>query len=191
MRFTMLAVSAFALLTYAGCSEPVPQTPDGAFYVATVNNDPSMCKITGNTAQVGKVDQNEKNAVITDGTNGTKVDCSVINATAPFDVHAKVDDTANSGYYLEIIIPKISPSASKDKPATGTATIAAPWTAGSPYTGECNFYFEEGTKETVDAGRIWVSFDCPGITSGMSTCTLKAGFAIFENCLTESVTADD
>ena len=112
MRFTMVAVSAFVFLTYAGCSEPVPQTPDGAFYVTTVNNDPSKCTIVGNSMQLGKVDQNEKNTVITDGTNGTKVDCEVLNTAAPFDVHAKIDDTANTGNYLEIDIPSISPSAS-------------------------------------------------------------------------------
>ena len=46
--------------------------------------------------------------------------------------------------------------------------------------------FEEGTDQTVATGKIWVSCNCPGLQSNMSTCPLKQGFAVFQNCLTEA-----
>ena len=187
MRFTLVAVSAAALATITGCSEPVPQSPDGAFFISTTQDDPLKCKITGHTAQVGSVDPSAINTTVTDGTNGTNVDCSVLNATAPYEVRGKIDDTSidGTGNFLEISIPSISPGATKDAPAAGAATISAPW-SGSAYSGDCNFYFEEGTDQTVASGKIWVSFNCPGLQSNMSTCPLKQGFAVFQNCLTEA-----
>lgn len=192
MRFTLAALSVVALpMLAAACSEPVPQTPDGAFFFQTIQDDPLKCQIAGQKAAVGIVDQNQKNTVILDGTNGTEVDCTVLGTAAPFEVHAKMDDSKNTGNYLEILIPKISPSAKKDSPATGSVVMSAPFTA-STYTGEgCNFYFEEGTKQTVASGRIWVTFDCPALSSGMSTCPIKVGYAIFENCLTVSTEEEE
>lgn len=185
MRFTLVAVSAAALATFWGCSEPVPQSADGAFFFATTQTDPLTCKIAGHTAAVGSVDPSAIKTTITDGSEGTVVDCSVLNATAPYKVEAKLDDTNNTGNYLAFSIPSISPGATKDAPAEGSVTISTPKTASS-YGGKCNFYFEEGTKETVATGKIWVSFDCPALVSGMSTCPLKQGFAVFQNCLTDA-----
>lgn len=190
MRFTLVALSAAAFVLHAGCSEPVPQTPDGAFYFATTQPSAATCVVAGHVAQVGAVSQNEKKSVILDGTNKTKVDCTVLNTTAPFDVVGKLDDTQNSGNYLEIHIPSISPSAKKDAPAKGSVVMSTPKTATTYVGNDCNFYFEEGTKETVASGRIWVSFDCPAVSAGMSTCPIKTGYAIFENCLTEDTSED-
>jgi hypothetical protein len=186
MRFAALVVlSAAAFLTFAGCGESVPQSADGAFFVATIQPDPLKCQISGHTAQVGAVDATERKTVIIDGAMGAVVNCEVINAKAPFNAHGKLDDLANSGNYLEINIPSISPDATIDAPAEGTLTFSAGFTAGNPYSGSCKFYFEG--KGSVAAGRIWVSFQCDALTSGMSTCPLKQGYAIFENCLTEAI----
>ena len=40
------------------------------------------------------------------------------------------------------------------------------------------------TGEGVAPGRIWVAFKCPTIIDGSSnsTCQIKQGYAIFENC---------
>lgn len=189
MRFAVLAFSAAALATLAGCSDPVPQVADGAFWLATIQSDPLACKHAGHTAQVGAVDSLERKTVITDGQNKTKVQCEVLGAAAPFEVHGQIDDQVNSANFLEISIPSISPSATIDDPAVGSITFSTPNTAGNPYGGSCNFYFE-GTKESVASGRIWVSFQCDALVSGMSTCPLKQGYAIFENCLTEAISEE-
>lgn len=186
MRFALVAFSAAALATLAGCSDPVPQSADGAFWVATTQANPLECQIAGFTAQVGAIDATERTTVVTDGTNGTSVQCEITGMAAPFNVHGRIDDSANSANFLEITIPSISPKATKDMPAQGSLTLSAAKTAGEPYGGNCNFYFEGG-KETVASGRAWLSFECDALTSGMSTCPLKQGYVILENCLTEAV----
>ena len=185
MRFALAALSAAALATLAGCSDPVPQTPDGAFILTTTQPDPLQCLISGHTAQVGSVDSGKITNSIIDGTMMTSIDCNVAG-TGTFNAYGKIDDTVNSGNYLEIQINSISSGATKDAPAAGTAVFSGTFTAGEPYQGNCNFYFEG--KEKVDAGKIWVSFDCPGLIgqSGMSTCPVPQAIAVFENCLQTS-----
>lgn len=197
MRFTLVLVLALlpaaTLTTLAGCSDPIPQTPAGAFFLALINDDPSKCMITGHTAQVGGVDAQNRNMVVTDGSSvvdggpATHVSCSV-TGTSTFKVHGLIDDGANSGNTLEILIDGIAAGATQANPGKGTAVFTAPWTAGNGYGGNCDFWFTPTTGEAVDVkggvGRAWVTFSCAGVSSGMSTCPLKTGFAIFENCLT-------
>lgn len=184
--FAALAVAAIPVLA-AACSEPVPQSADGAFYYTTTFSSTCTGIPAGSVAQVGVIDAYNRKTVITDGQNGTHVACELLNATAPFKFHGQIDDAANSAYFLEIHIDAISPSATADAPATGTATIAAPWTAGNPFQGACNFYFESNSQGvgTGDTGKLWVSFQCPdGLAGPMASCPLKQGYAIFENCST-------
>lgn len=154
---------------------------DGAFFFTTIQDDPVKCTVAGHTAKVGDVDATTKGKVVVDGDGGTHVDCST-EGTGPFVVHAKLDDTANSGNYLELLIPTLPTSASAATPAKGSVILATPKTA-TTYTGnDCEFYFEGG-PQTVASGRVWVSFHCAGVSSGQSTCAVPTGYAIFENCL--------
>lgn len=186
MRFALLAFSAAALATLSGCSDPVPQVADGAFWLSTVQNDPTECGIAGNISQVGAVDASAKKTVIKNGQKigdrTTEVTCTVSGTAAPFKVSGLINDQVN---ILSISIPAISPSNDLDSPADGSLTFSAAWTAGNPFGGNCKYYFEG--SEGVASGRIWVSFQCDGLTSGMNTCPLKQGYAIFENCLTEEI----
>jgi hypothetical protein len=195
MRFVLAAVSVAAALATlaAGCSEPVPPSPDGAFYLATTQDDPLACHVAGHADQVGTIDSTERSNVVTDGMNGTSVVCAVSSTSSdmmspPFKVHAKIDDLANSANYLEFRIDSISPSNKMGSPAVGTLTFSDPRTAGEPYGGNCNFYFEG--SEGIDAGKIWVSFECDALSQGMSTCPLHQGYAILENCLTTDDSAE-
>jgi hypothetical protein len=191
MRFAHAAAAAATVATlalFAGCSEPVPQTPDGAFWLTTIQPDAIACHIAGHTDQVGTVDSKQHSPVVTDGTDGIVVDCSVSsiagNAAAPFQVYAKLDATTKTGNYLELNIASITAAAKIDAPAVGTLVFSDPKTAGNGFQGNCNFYFEGGAGEGVSDGKIWVSFQCDGLVSAMSTCPVKQGYAIFENCLT-------
>lgn len=196
MRFALVLFSAAGLVVLASCSDPVPQTPDGAFFAAMITDDPLKCTINGFTAQVGAVDGQNRNTVVTDGMSlsdggpSTHVSCSV-SGTTTYSVHGLIDDTAGTGNYFEIQINDLKAGQSQTSPAKGTGILSsASHTAGEPYQGPCDFWFTAGTKETVDAtggaGRVWVTFSCAGLVSGMSTCPLKTGYAIFENCLTDS-----
>jgi hypothetical protein len=181
--FAVLSVAAVGMIASA-CSESVPAAADGAYFLTTTQPDPLKCMIAGHTVQVGAIDAQVKKTVLVDGTNKTVVQCTVLNDTAPFQVHASLDDTANTGTYFEIVIPSIGPGAKSDSPATGTVIFSDPKTAGNAFSGQCNFFIEG--NEGIASGKVWVSFNCDGVSFGMSTCPLKTGFAIFENCLTQS-----
>jgi hypothetical protein len=168
----------------ASSSGIVLPTPDGAFFLSMTQDDPTSCSIASHTAAVGEVDASKRTSVITDGTSGTKVTCTVAG-TSSFQVHGQIEDTANSADYLQIAIPSIAPGASEGAPAAGTVAASGSWTAGVVYSGACSFYFTPGTPETVGTGKVWVTFACPGVTAGTSTCPIKIGYAIFENCLTQ------
>jgi hypothetical protein len=189
MRFVLAAFSVAAVAMIASsCSESVPAAADGAYFLTTIQNDPLKCMISGHTDQVGAIDAQERKTVLTDGVMNTKVSCTVLNAQAPFDVHAVLDDTANTGNYFEMLIPAISTSNKVDSPAAGNVIFSDVKTAGNAFSGNCNFYIEG--KEGVAAGKIWVSFSCDEVSFGMSSCPLKQGYAIFENCLTEAIASE-
>jgi hypothetical protein len=184
MRLAVLALSAAALAAFAaGCSDPVPQTPDGAWIVSTIQDDPTMCHIAAHNDEVGQLNDAQKIAVETDGVNGAQISCTVApNTNGSFQVSAlaiKDDKT------LQITIPEITPKASKDAPALGAISYESVKTA-VPYAGNCNFYFATSPPETVAEGKIWVAFNCAAIISGetMSTCPVSQGYALFESCLT-------
>lgn len=163
-------------------SGTVSSTPDGAFFLAVEQGGTAQCPIADHTAAVGEIDAATRTNVIPDAVGGTTVSCEVLGS---FQAHGKIDDLANTGNYLEIDIPSITPAASESAPAQGAISFSGPWTAGNAFSGNCDFYFTPGTPETVDTGKIWVTFTCPGLQSGLSTCPLQIGYAIFENCLTE------
>jgi hypothetical protein len=182
MRFFALAFVAAAIpVLAAGCSDPVPQTADGAWYVSTQQT--AGCKIAGHQSQIGQVNDKQKLAVVTDGIDNNTVDCTV-SGTGTFAVDATLSNFTN-GLSLQINIPAITPKATKDNPAKGAVAYLSPKTAAT-YTGaNCDFYFADPV-ETVASGKIWVAFSCDDIsdTSAMSTCAIVQGYAIFESCLT-------
>lgn len=180
MRFAHLAVPAFALATLAGCSDPVPPTPQGAWSVAMVNPDPLECLITSHNADVGSISVDKRDIIVVDGVDDAAVDCSV-TGKGPFAVHGSASQNGNS---LEILIDGMPKDASPDKPASGQAVFASVKTAGEGYQSlaPCNFYFQPDTQEGVEPGKIWVAFNCPEVVSGQSKCEIKQGYAIFENC---------
>jgi hypothetical protein len=186
MRLTLAALALSTSALVPACSEPVPQSPDAAYYLNHSQHDGSACSIFDFTIQVGSVNNTERTTV-TDGADGTKVSCQILNAAAPFAVSGIVDDSAGkTGSYFRIDIPKIDKTATKDSPATGSVTYAALKTASNPLSGTCNFYFEAASSEAVASGKIWVAFDCPSVSGQPGTCAVQKGVAVFENCLTES-----
>lgn len=188
MRFARLAlavVSTSALAVFAAaCSDPVPPTPQGAWAV-TLSHDSSECTIIGHAAQVGSVSSAGKDNVLVSGelvlNDPVEVTCQV-TGTSSFAVSASA---TLSGQGLQITIPKIDSSATKEAPAMGSVSFSSSKTASAynnPEESPCSFYFIPSTGEGVASGRIWVAFTCPKVIDKMSTCALAESFAIFENC---------
>jgi hypothetical protein len=162
----------------------VPPNPSGAAYVALENTNPAACNVLSNTAEIGSVDDHTREQVIADGDQGDKVDC-LVKGSGTFEVHGKLDETMSTGNYVEILIPSLTADATPATPAEGKMTFAAPWTAGVPYTGDCQFYFETTPPQGVDTGKVWISFACATVTNStsQSKCAISKGYAIFEGCL--------
>jgi hypothetical protein len=185
MRFAFLALSAAALATLAGCSDPPLVIPDGAFTVSTIQDMPQLCMIAGHTAKIGDINDSQRKTVVANAEDGAIVSCAV-SGTSDFTVTANIVQGDKS---LSIGIASIKPGATLASPASGTIGYSSVNTAGNVYGGKCNYYFTPNTDETVASGRIWVSFQCPALQQGMSTCPIQQGYAIFENCST--IPADD
>jgi hypothetical protein len=170
-----------ALAGAAGCSDPVPPTPQGAFQATFVSNS-SACMIAGHNTAVGAVTSSTKDKVLVSGIDGADVECTV-SGSGTFSVQAKI---SQGGQGLEINIPKLTAGATKDNPATGSVNYASLKTSGTVFSSTtdtpCSFYFSDN-HEGVASGRVWITFDCPKIIQGtMKTCKLGPAFAIFENC---------
>lgn len=185
MRLPLLA-SALALGSLAfvtGCSEPVPPTPQGAWSVDFTQTDPTMCLIAGHNSGVGAVSADARDKVEIDGLDGASITCEV-NGAGPFSASGQA---SQNGRNLSILIASISPTTRKDAPVKGGVSYASEKTAGEPYSssGDCDFWFDEGTNQSVAAGKIWVAFACPLVVNSTDKCGISQGYAIFENCTTD------
>ena len=191
MRFARLGFASLALVTSCGlfaamgCSSPVPPTPKGAWVVTVgVGTTSSACHINQHNAQVGVVGKNERGDEVTDALDGASVSCTV-QGSGSFKVQGSA---SQSGKSLSISIGSIDSSATPDKPATGSLSYASSNTAGNAYVNPtatpCKFWFEPKTGESVAAGKVWLAFACDAIRDDGhdSTCAVRSGYAIFENC---------
>jgi hypothetical protein len=185
MRLVAAALSTIALaaVTY-GCSDPVPQSPDGAWFVSTSQLDATKCHMAQHNSTFGQVDDAHRIAVETDGVKGAHVSCTVSGTgNGPYAVQVLAQ---NDMVTLQLSINAISTTATEASPAKGGVAYLDLDKTKVQYAGtDCNFYF--ATKaETVATGKIWVAFTCDSIVNGdtMSDCTLTQGYALFENCLT-------
>ncbi len=166
-------------------TSPVP-TAQAAWSVTTEQPDGSACPIAAGTQALGQVTASTKTMILTNGTGGAAVTCSVLGS-GPFEVDATASD-ASIG--LQISIPAITASATAAAPAPGTVSLNAVGASpdGGPlvlYTGSCSFYFVPSTPEAVTAGSVWVAFTCPGLTNTitMDTCPVTESYALFESCV--------
>jgi hypothetical protein len=171
----------------AGCSDPVPPTPQGAWNANFgPSADATSCMVAQHTAGLGKVNPNDYASVVSvvAGTDSTDLRCSV-TGDKTFEVHGHAE---RKGIGLDISIPKITASASEQSPASGTVSFVSDKTVQayvSDPANPCQFYFAD-PKEGVSAGKVWVAFKCPNVSITMSTCQISQGFAIFENCTSET-----
>jgi hypothetical protein len=186
LGFATLALAATCgLFAAMGCSSPVPPTPKGAWTVTFFSGQKtSACHINQHNAQVGVIGQSQRGDEVTDALDGASVSCEV-SGGGPFKVQASA---SQSGKSLSFSISSLSKSATEANPATGSLSYASPNTAGNAYvnTGDtpCKFWFVPSTGEDVAAGKVWLAFACDAVRDDGhdSTCGIKSGFAIFENC---------
>lgn len=182
MRFFALAllVGLGISLSAIGCSEPVAPIPAGG-WATTFTHTAVTCMINAHNNGIGQVSQDGKPVLVSDGIANANIKCTVNPKSGAFDVQAQA---LQNGKSLTISVKGISKTATQTAPATGTVSYVSTETADvftSPGEAPCDFYFVEGTKETISAGSIWVAFDCKKIADQNNTCGIS-GYAKFENC---------
>lgn len=173
------SVITTALIAF-GCSEPAPIIARGAWAVQFVDTGVD-CQIANHNVGVGEVSADKRTTLVDDETNDTTVGCTVIDNGGSFYFDAAESNKA--GNVLTIVVSDLPSGATKDNPATGTVSYRSSNTQAQFSSTECIFYFKEGTGQSVKAGNIWVTFECPEIAAGIdNVCQIQVGYAAFENC---------
>ncbi len=164
-----------------GCSDPVAPIPEGGWSLAFQHTS-ATCNIQAHNSGVGQVSQDGQTVLATDGIDNASVTCTVKAASGgTFDVQGSA---LKNGLSLGLTVKGLSKSATKDAPVMGIVSYVSPTTADiftSPQDAPCEFYFIDGTKESIAAGNVWVAFNCPKIADTNNVCSLT-GYAKFQNC---------
>lgn len=174
---------------FTGCGTPPEIIPEGAWSVSFIDSGPD-CTIAGHNTVIGNVTKDKVGDTIADGDtiDGTE--------TAPqVDVYCTVAELDGGGFYVEagasisglvlsILVNDLSPDATKDSPSKGSINYLSPNTADFMNSADCNFYFSDGTPQGVEAGKAFLTFDCPALGGETGTCVINPGYADFEKCST-------
>jgi hypothetical protein len=189
MRFAHLAAlgssAILVSLAMTGCGDSAPVPQKGGYSVEFEKTGIS-CPIQSHNGDVGSgnttLSTSNPDSVATDGTDDATITCSV-SGTSTFTVDALATAKGN---VLHVHVDSISTKNTTSNPAKGSASFASPETSGTSYSNPankpCKFWFEDNTKETISSGRIWASFECDEVDSGMSACGLSSGVIVFYNC---------
>lgn len=192
-RFLHASIVSLAAAFAAGCGDPPPPAPQGAWFVNFGPGvDAAACSVAQHTTKVGEVSETDPGKLVRDGgdvgTSQASVSCSVIGSDK-FNVNAQATLKGSS---LKISVDNLSPSATEDAPALGKVIFADTATAGIGYAPAdaeklCEFYFADGSRESVASGKVWVAFRCPdlAVSSPKSNCQISQGYANFGNCREE------
>ncbi len=180
-----LVLSALGLGVCAGCSDPVPPAPHGAWVVEfqSLGN----CGPNSHVTKMGDLTAVELTALEQDTVNGARIDCGVRQDGNQFSINAYAAKGANA---LQISVSGLTKAATS---ADGE------WVAGairyqgaqsvndysSPADEPCHFFFEtDPQRNNTAAGIVWLSFECPVVenVSINEQCILKTSRAAFELC---------
>ncbi|XXT16553.1 hypothetical protein WME94_40615 [Sorangium sp. So ce429] len=182
-RLGFVPVLGFLPLLGFGCSDPAPPTPRGGFSVNFA--DPgAACNVTGHSEALGEVTAASRTRVLADGEEDATVDC-VVSGSGSFTVAARIRNNATATE-MRIDIGSISPAATQEMPATGSISFSSVETAGKPFVSDvadpCQFWFEPESEQGVDAGKLWVVFECPAVLNDRYICELRRGALAFDSC---------
>jgi hypothetical protein len=187
MSLALTAAGATALLAaaFAGCSQPAPRVPRGAFSLKF--QDAGMCGPGFHDKKIGDVTATNRTTLIEDEEmyeeKEVTVSCSVVDKTGTYFFEAL--ESTPDGTSLTLFVGELSPDATIDSPSKGTVAYMSPETAGSFTSNDCNFYFLDG--HGVQPGTVWLAFDCAAIsTAPDNVCQITDGVAAFEQCETVS-----
>ncbi|WP_437574652.1 hypothetical protein [Sorangium sp. So ce887] len=182
-RLGFVPVLGLLPLLGLGCSDAEAPIPRGAYSLNFV--DPGIdCNVSGHSEILGDVTADQKTRMLADGEEGATVDCSV-TGSGTFAVTGRAKNSATATE-IRVKIDGISPTATREMPATGSVSFSSARTSGIAFTStteeQCTFWFDPESEQGVDAGKIWVAFECTAVKSGRDICEIRLGTLSFDSC---------
>jgi len=180
MRALGFALSLCTLACLGGCSDPIPPTAKGGMLV-NFQDTGATCPNKSHKGVVGTITGTELTTMIVDGQK-------VGNSTA--DITCRVSGAFSvSGSLLlgtdgiQINVPAITATATKDSPAKGSVSFFSFDTAGNTYaSSDCDFYFVSGTPQGIKAGEVFMAFSCAKVLNEMSDCAIAESYVSLGSC---------
>lgn len=172
----------FGLLV-AACDEAPPPTPAGAYNVA-FSQTGGTCAIASHQNTLGEVGGSGDPTLVTSGSQGSTITCTIESASGGFHVSADLEGSAT----VSIEIASISDKATDTAPVDGTVTYASQQTAGDVFSSQgaaeaCHFWIDGNNGQYVRAGEAYLTFECPTIDSEANVCKLSRSYVAVKNCL--------
>lgn len=195
-RIIVLAARASSLsillsLSLAGCGgderpprDTSPKGPDGTEPMGAINMEvyaeqSQTCPPGNIHIDIGTVNSSPA-VLVVDGFEGAKVTCSVVKSGGAFKASGSIEQGDLAWAFTDLTADGPSAIAQVEftDPKAGTrylSNVAKP----------CVFQFAPGSLQGVDAGHIFVQFDCPDLVSvadPTNTCSSRYGYVRLENC---------
>jgi hypothetical protein len=173
-RVTACALASVALLA---CEEAPLPIPAGGFYLE-LRDSGADCNLITHESRVGLVGNSGTPELISSGTEGTTVTCSV-EGDGSFNVEAKIDEAP----FVQITVNGLSSSATEEEPVVGAFSYASTDTGGDTFSSStCSFWFGS-EDQTIAPGKVWLRFSCDSVTSEGNSCSISEGYLAVENCI--------
>ncbi|WP_437596934.1 hypothetical protein [Sorangium sp. So ce590] len=182
-RLGFVPVLGLLPLLGLGCSDPEAPIPRAAYSLNFV--DPGInCNVSGHSETLGDITADQRVQMLADGEDGATVDCTV-TGSGTFAVTGKARNSATATE-IRVKIDGISPAATQEMPATGSVSFSSARTSGITFTStteeQCTFWFDPDSEQGVNAGKIWVVFECTAVRSGRDICEIRRGTLAFDSC---------
>jgi hypothetical protein len=166
--------AVLASLTFLGISACGEASPPPAEGKASVQSQ------SGTNATIGAARSGDYLGTVLDGTNGTRVSCTVKRAGASFKVNGHIENAAMS---LDITSASIADGATMSFFIQGTTEAVTSVDQDNNPGPSCSVT-TTGSNYVVKSGSIYAAYDCPTVQSptNISTSSHMSGVFLFTGC---------
>lgn len=179
--FAILGCADADPVSLSSSSNGAPQEPgpSGAVNLEIYETEIQTCPVGNVHIDIGNVNSAPP-VTFEDGKEGTAVACSVLPEGSKLRASGSLTQGAKVFSFRDVVTDgKSSIGVVKvTDPASGTVYEA-------PDAKPCVFQFAPGSSQGVEAGRIWVQFDCSSLVSAADAaheCSLRYGYVLLEHC---------
>lgn len=158
---------------------PSTTAPEGAVNVEIYATPEQKCPVGNVHIDVGN-SKVEPPKLEVDAYQGASIVCSVTATGSGFDASGTLKKGALALTFKDVL--------SDGKSATGNIQFKDPAgaaTYSSPAATPCIFQFTPGTAQAIDAGKVFMSFDCSSLVNDADptqSCSARYGYVLVDRC---------